>query len=459
MYNNGGMYGGMGMGGMGPGMGGMNMGMGMPQQGGFGGSRAMGGMGGMGRGGGGRSMGLEDGVSNGRREEFVQGKLFLGGLDNATTKDTLLNYCRQWGDVSDYVLMEGRGFGFVTFTDPAHAQSFLETRQHIIDGKKVEAKAAVPRNSGSGNSLTKKMFVGGTGDIADEEFSQYFSQFGEIEDCVILRKPDGGSRGFGFVTYKDEMSVEKCLVMQHSLSGKTVELKRAVKKEDMSGGGGGMMGGMGGGSNGYGMGGGAGGPMRGNKQPDWLCRDCGNKNFGWREVCNRCQLPKPVGAKPVGMMGGGRMGGMGGGYGRGGGGGGGYENGMGEMAGMGGMGGMGQMGMGQMGGMGGYGMETGAMGYGMGGLGGMGGMGAGMGAMGAGYGAQGGYGNQAGYGQQAQAGQGFGQQGMGQGYGQQAQGGYGSQGGGYGQQGAGGYGRQTGGRGAGAGGNTRYRPY
>jgi len=23
------------------------------------------------------------------------------------------------------------------------------------------------------------------GDIADEEFSQYFSQFGEVEDCVV----------------------------------------------------------------------------------------------------------------------------------------------------------------------------------------------------------------------------------------------------------------------------------
>ena len=112
----------------------------------------------------------------------------------------------------------------------------------------------------------------------------------------ILRKPDGGSRGFGFVTYKDEMSVEKCLVMSHSLSGKTVELKRAVKKEDMSGGGGMGMGGMGMGGAGYGMGGGAGGPMRGNKQPDWMCKDCGNKNFGWREVCNRCQVQKPVGA-------------------------------------------------------------------------------------------------------------------------------------------------------------------
>ena len=40
--------------------------------------------------------------------------------------------------------------------------SAMQRRQHIIDGKKVEAKAAVPRNSGSGNSLTKKMFVGGT---------------------------------------------------------------------------------------------------------------------------------------------------------------------------------------------------------------------------------------------------------------------------------------------------------
>ena len=89
------------------------------------------------------------------------------------------------------------------------------------------------------------------GEIGDDEFRDYFLQFGEIEDSVVscccppccprlipfpcfcvgstwlaheqvLRKPDGGSRGFGFVTFKDEMSVEKCLVMQHNLGGKTV---------------------------------------------------------------------------------------------------------------------------------------------------------------------------------------------------------------------------------------------
>lgn len=32
--------------------------------------------------------------------------------------------CR--GEVSDYVMMEGRGFGFVTYKDPTSAQRFLE---------------------------------------------------------------------------------------------------------------------------------------------------------------------------------------------------------------------------------------------------------------------------------------------------------------------------------------------
>lgn len=32
--------------------------------------------------------------------------------------------------------------------------------------------------------------------------------------------------------------------------------------------------------------------MRTGKQPDWVCPspDCRNKNFGWREQCNRCQV-------------------------------------------------------------------------------------------------------------------------------------------------------------------------
>lgn len=172
------------------------------------------------------------GPGGGPSHGFIEGKLFLGGLERITTKESVMNYCSQWGDISDAVVMQDRNFGFVTFVDPKNAQAFLEQREHVIDGRKIEAKAAVPKTSGT-SSLTKKMFVGGTGEVTDEEFRDYFSQFGQIEDAAILRK-DGVSRGFGFVTFTDEVAVEKCLVIQHALNGKRVEIKRAVPKEAMA---------------------------------------------------------------------------------------------------------------------------------------------------------------------------------------------------------------------------------
>jgi hypothetical protein len=194
--------------------------------------------------------------------------------------------------------------------------------------------------------------------------------------------------------------------------------------------------------------GGYGGAPRFGKAPDWMCIKCDNKNFGWREACNRCQVrgglrgilvlwclscavlralvghaltrgwtrvwnphwagrltqaPKPGGGMDGGYggpeRGGGGYGGggYGGGYGGGGYGdgygGGGYGGGGGQMDPsmdpnmVGGYGG----GMGGMGGMGGYGMG-GMPGYGMGGMGGMGMYG---GDGGGGYGAApGGYGQQ-----------------------------------------------------------------
>ena len=66
------------------------------------------------------------------------------------------------GEVVDAVVMENRGFGFVTFRQAASAQRFLETHHHEIDAKQIEAKAAVPKHLGGSAQLTRKMFVGGT---------------------------------------------------------------------------------------------------------------------------------------------------------------------------------------------------------------------------------------------------------------------------------------------------------
>ena len=60
---------------------------------------------GPGRGGGGYGARPAGGMSGGEMgggprprmdQSFVEGKLFLGGLDNTTSKETLLEYCGQW---------------------------------------------------------------------------------------------------------------------------------------------------------------------------------------------------------------------------------------------------------------------------------------------------------------------------------------------------------------------------
>lgn len=232
------------------------------------------------------AAGQPGGARGPRREGpvFIAGKVFLGGISNDTDENSLQAYCGQWGEVSDVHVMHGKGYAFVTFAAVPTAQAFLEHREHYIDGRRVDAKAAVPRDQGGGK-LTRKMFVGGIGEVSDAEFRNHFAVYGMITDCVVLRKPDGSSRGFGFVTYDDEMSVEKCLVQEHHLSGRRVDVKRAVNKDD----GGGATGGSGGGGGGArgGMPAAGGGPV--DKTVDWVCPECGNTNQGWRHTCTRCK--------------------------------------------------------------------------------------------------------------------------------------------------------------------------
>jgi RNA recognition motif-containing protein len=56
------------------------------------------------------------------------GKLFIGGVPDGTTAEVLREYASKFGSLADVAVMEGRGFAFVTFADPRHAQAFLEVR-------------------------------------------------------------------------------------------------------------------------------------------------------------------------------------------------------------------------------------------------------------------------------------------------------------------------------------------
>ncbi|KAL3643049.1 hypothetical protein CASFOL_013864 [Castilleja foliolosa] len=187
--------------------------------------------------------------------EIDQGKLFIGGISWDTNEDRLKEYFGAYGEVVEAVIMRdrttgrARGFGFVVFSSPGDAERVVQEK-HVIDGRTVEAKKAVPRddqhlinrNSGSSSSIqgspgpgrTKKIFVGGLAStVTENDFKTYFDQFGTTMDVVVMydhntQRP----RGFGFITYDSEDAVDRVLHKTfHELNGKMVEVKRAVPKE------------------------------------------------------------------------------------------------------------------------------------------------------------------------------------------------------------------------------------
>lgn len=184
--------------------------------------------------------------------EMELGKLFIGGISWDTNEERLREYFQAFGEVVEAVIMKdrttgrARGFGFVVFADSIVAERVV-MEKHMIDGRIVEAKKAVPRDDqqitnrsnssihGSpGPARTKKIFVGGLAStVTESDFKRYFDQFGMITDVVVMydhntQRP----RGFGFITYDSEESVEKVLLNNfHELNGKMVEVKRAVPKE------------------------------------------------------------------------------------------------------------------------------------------------------------------------------------------------------------------------------------
>ncbi|KAG2692427.1 hypothetical protein I3760_08G053800 [Carya illinoinensis] len=189
-----------------------------------------------------------------------EAKLFVGGISRVTSEVILRKHFDKYGTVlgssiaKDRITKNSRGFGFVWFSDSSAAHKALQD-SHVILGKTVEVKKAIPRseqqqhqnqqqNGGSskGSSIdngenqfrTKKIFVGGlSASLTEEEFKNYFGKFGSVTDVVVMHdSTTHRPRGFGFITFDSAESVVNVMKNSfHELNGRLVEVKRAVPKE------------------------------------------------------------------------------------------------------------------------------------------------------------------------------------------------------------------------------------
>eukprot|EP00775_Hariotina_reticulata_P008309 gene8309-8494_t len=177
-------------------------------------------------------------------------KIFVGGLSWETNDQKLRAYFENFGSVLEafvsYDRQSGRprGFGFVVF-DSAQVAEKVVASKHMIDKREVEAKRAVPKEDNPTPSQpsdaaqrTKKIFVGGLAPSVDEQvLRQYFEAFGQVDDAVVMYDHDNKRpRGFGFITFTEEESVDK--VFAHGamqiIHDKHIEIKPAVPKDQMA---------------------------------------------------------------------------------------------------------------------------------------------------------------------------------------------------------------------------------
>ncbi|KAL6226301.1 hypothetical protein ACLB2K_000264 [Fragaria x ananassa] len=186
-------------------------------------------------------------------------KIFVGGITREVDEDILEEHFSRYGIVEECVIVldkitrQPREFGFVTFVEASVAKSVLE-ESHSICGEKIDVRPSEPKRQRKQFNqegqhveqinqkehhdqhqgyIPRKIFVGGLPrDLTEDEFKDYFAEFGAIEDGVIIHFKDSNTpKGFGFITFKSDDSVVDVLHKQenkfHELKDKQVEVTRA----------------------------------------------------------------------------------------------------------------------------------------------------------------------------------------------------------------------------------------
>ncbi|KAL7641779.1 UNVERIFIED_CONTAM: hypothetical protein RMT77_007653 [Armadillidium vulgare] len=185
-------------------------------------------------------------------------KLFVGGLGWDTTEKQLNEYFSKYGEVESISVKtnpntgRSRGFAFIVFNNSECIDKILDGTDHIINGRKVDAKKAIAR--------TGKIFVGGIkAEMSDEDLRNFFSQFGKVIDVEVpFDKQRNLRKGFCFITFEQEQVVNELLKNpQQIINGFTVDLRKATPKPEPP-----MRGGMRGGRAGF-FGGSRGGRYQG----------------------------------------------------------------------------------------------------------------------------------------------------------------------------------------------------
>ncbi|KAI1715181.1 RNA recognition motif domain-containing protein [Ditylenchus destructor] len=161
--------------------------------------------------------------------------IFVGGLSKFATVQLLYKHFHRFGTITGCRLARDKltgismDYGFVEFESVEQAKKASEFLPHVIDDQEVNVRMG----SMKGMQQKFKLFVGGLSkQTSVETLREYFSKFGDIAECVIPRSVDNSSRGFGYVIFKSQESINNVLnSASHDIDNKAVDVRLAGSRQ------------------------------------------------------------------------------------------------------------------------------------------------------------------------------------------------------------------------------------
>jgi heterogeneous nuclear ribonucleoprotein A1/A3 len=181
------------------------------------------------------------------RECEAMRKMFVGGINRDTSEEAFFDYFAGFGNMLDKVIIKdpntktSRGFGFITYDCSDAVENVFQNRPHVVDGKTLDVKRAMPReyNTTTAHAKVTKLFVGGVGpDLTAEDLQAYIesrhpTSVGTVDKIDILKdKETNQNKGFGFLECSSTDFADRLTISEHqfTLKGKTMALKKAEPK-------------------------------------------------------------------------------------------------------------------------------------------------------------------------------------------------------------------------------------
>ncbi|KAI1701185.1 RNA recognition motif domain-containing protein [Ditylenchus destructor] len=156
-------------------------------------------------------------------------RLFVGGLSKFTTIESMNEYFRKFGNVSNCGIKINKetglltNFGYVEFEFAEQAKIALNSFTHVIDGKEISLRPYLEKGNKTQRTDRTIVIHQLPAETSQTTLRNFYSQFGEIFRCTIMRTEAKESRDYAFVGFYTEEAVTRALnSLPHCIAGKEI---------------------------------------------------------------------------------------------------------------------------------------------------------------------------------------------------------------------------------------------